>query len=207
VRASAKSGRQACTTTQARARVPPHRGWPDAELKTTTSTSRYGTVTATAWDWLHSRLTHRGEWADHPGELPIIEGTLIRLVVDHLPGNRDPKPVWLWSSAICASAADVDPAWQTFLRRFDIEHTFLLCGSLSYCTTLHEAPSQRVLQHVSWGVADFAGRAFLLVIAALELSHLETATVRNTCCTTKSCESRPDQVRCSRLFNTQICPQ
>ena len=31
--------------------------------------------------------------------LPVIEGTLIRLQVDHLPGDRDPKPVWLWWSA------------------------------------------------------------------------------------------------------------
>jgi len=29
----------------------------------------------------------------------VIEGTLIRLQVDHLPGDRDPKPVWLWCSA------------------------------------------------------------------------------------------------------------
>jgi len=27
-----------------------------------------------------------------------FEGTLIRLRVEHLPGQRDPKPLWLWSS-------------------------------------------------------------------------------------------------------------
>ena len=42
--------------------------------------------------------TTAAAWADHPGELPIVEGTLIRLQVEHLPGERDPKPVWLWSS-------------------------------------------------------------------------------------------------------------
>ncbi len=31
-------------------------------------------------------------------DLPVIDGTLIRLQVDHLPGDRDPKPVWLWRS-------------------------------------------------------------------------------------------------------------
>ncbi|WP_433227319.1 hypothetical protein [Microtetraspora malaysiensis] len=43
-----------------------------------------------------------------------------------MPGDRDPKPVWLWSSAVGATAADVDRCWQAFLRRFDIEHTFRL---------------------------------------------------------------------------------
>ena len=45
---------------------------------------------------MHPRLARRGAWLDHPGELPIIEGTLIRLQVEHLPGDRAPKPVWLW---------------------------------------------------------------------------------------------------------------
>jgi len=44
--------------------------------------------------------------------------------VDHLPGDRDPKPVWLWTSTVDAAATDVDRWWQAFLRRFDLEHTF-----------------------------------------------------------------------------------
>jgi hypothetical protein len=48
---------------------------------------------AHAWDRLHPRLTHRSAWLDHDGDLPVIDGTLIRLQVDHLPGDRDPKPV------------------------------------------------------------------------------------------------------------------
>ena len=46
--------------------------------------------------------------------------------MDHLPGDRDPKPVWLWSSATGAAPADADRLWQAFLRRFDLEHTFRL---------------------------------------------------------------------------------
>jgi hypothetical protein len=65
-------------------------------------------------------------WLDYHHDLPVIEGTLIRLQVDHLPGDRDPKPVWLWCSAVDATAAEVDRWWQTFLRRFDLEHTFRL---------------------------------------------------------------------------------
>lgn len=52
-----------------------------------------GTAVASSWDRLHPRLTHRTCWLDHHCELPIIEGTLIGLQVDHLPGDRDPKPV------------------------------------------------------------------------------------------------------------------
>ena len=51
---------------------------------------------------------------------------LIRLHVDHLPGDRDPKPVWLWASTTGAAPADGDRWWQAFLRRFDLEHTFRL---------------------------------------------------------------------------------
>ena len=65
---------------------------------------------ATSWDRLHPRLTHRGCWIDHDGELPVIEGTLIRLQVEHLPGDRDPKPVWLWSSRTGATADRCGPA-------------------------------------------------------------------------------------------------
>ena len=98
--------------------------WPDPRHTSTTDTSRYGTARATAWHRLHPRLTHRGGWLDHPGELPIIEGTLIRLQVDRLPGEREPKPWWLWSSDPTATGVDVDHAWRAFLRRFDLEHTF-----------------------------------------------------------------------------------
>jgi hypothetical protein len=34
--------------------------------------------------------------------------------------------VWLWSSRSGATAADVDRWWQSFLRKFDLEHTFRL---------------------------------------------------------------------------------
>ena len=98
--------------------------WPGAPVSTSTLTTRYGTALATAWDRVHPRLTHRGAWLDHDGPLPVIEGTLIRLQVDHLPGDRDPKPVWLWWSATGAPPGDVDRCWQAFLRRFDLEHTF-----------------------------------------------------------------------------------
>ena len=100
--------------------------WPDPQVTTSTATSRYGTAVAAARDRVHPRLTHRAAWLDHDGPLPVIEGTLIRLQVDHLPGDRDPKPVWLWFSGTGAAPGDADRLWQAFLRRFDLEHTFRL---------------------------------------------------------------------------------
>ena len=100
------------------------RTWPAPAVTTVTQTTRYGTATATAWGRLHQRLESRGGWEDHDGELPAIEGTLIHLQVDHLPGHRHAGPLWLWSSRAGTSAAEVDCTWQAFLRRFDIGHTF-----------------------------------------------------------------------------------
>jgi DDE superfamily endonuclease len=100
--------------------------WPAPQVTTSIQTSRYGTAAAAAWDRVHARLTHRAAWLDHEGALPVIEGTLIRLQVDHLPGDRDPRPLWLWCSAAGAAAAEVNQLWQAFLRRFDLEHTFRL---------------------------------------------------------------------------------
>ena len=100
--------------------------WPEPTAITTTDTTRYGTAIAIAWDRLHPRLTHRAAWLEHRGELPVLEGTLICLTVDRLPGDHDPKPVWLWSSRTNAAPSHVDRLWQAFLRRFDLEHTFRL---------------------------------------------------------------------------------
>jgi hypothetical protein len=100
--------------------------WHTPDHVTSTATTRYGTAAASAWSRMHPRLERRGAWLNHPADadLPILEGTLIRLQVDHLPGDRNPKPLWLWTSRPQASADQVDHAWQAFLRRFDLEHTF-----------------------------------------------------------------------------------
>jgi hypothetical protein len=100
------------------------RTWPAPAVTTSTQTTRYGTARAMAWGRLHQQLASRGSWEDHDGPLPVIEGTLIRLQADHLPGDRSPEPLWLWSSGAGTSGAEVDRTWQAFLRRFDLEHTF-----------------------------------------------------------------------------------
>jgi hypothetical protein len=55
--------------------------WPDPPVTTVTQTTRYGTAMAQSWDRLHPRLTSRAAREHHDGELPVIEGTLIRLQV------------------------------------------------------------------------------------------------------------------------------
>jgi hypothetical protein len=100
--------------------------WTAPAQQTSTDTTRYGTAHASSWDQYHPRLARRGPWQGHTGELPLMAGTLIRLQVHHLPGDRDPKPLWLWSSTTGATAEDIDRHWQAYLRRFDLEHTFRL---------------------------------------------------------------------------------
>ncbi|GGW51502.1 hypothetical protein GCM10010381_41040 [Streptomyces xantholiticus] len=45
----------------------------------TTCDTSHGKAEVLAWDRMHPRLTARGPWLDHCGELPMIHGTLIRL--------------------------------------------------------------------------------------------------------------------------------
>jgi hypothetical protein len=97
---------------------------PRVEAERVEAHSRYGRVHVRAWGGLHPELERRAAWADHAGPLPIIEGSIINLTVDHLPGDRAPKPVWLWCSDPDPAGADLDRWWRSYLRRFDIEHTF-----------------------------------------------------------------------------------
>ncbi|WP_037861442.1 NF041680 family putative transposase [Streptomyces sp. NRRL S-340] len=100
--------------------------WGTPDTQTVTDTRLYGTALARSWNRLHPKLTHRSSWAAADGNLPIVEGTVIRLDIDHLPSGAIPKPVWLWWSGTDATLADTDRLRQSYLRRFDIEHTFRL---------------------------------------------------------------------------------
>ncbi|MFF0142841.1 transposase [Streptomyces sp. NPDC005227] len=100
--------------------------WGTADVETLNPTRLYGTAFARSWDRLHPNLTHRSSWAAADRTLPIGEGTVIRLDIDHLPSGATPKPVWLWWSGTDAAPTDTDRLWQVYLRRFDIEQTFRL---------------------------------------------------------------------------------
>lgn len=115
--------------------------WGEPDIVTETTTRLYGPALIRAWDRLHPRLTHRIAWAAHAGNLPILEGTVIRLEVQRLPSGAIPKPVWLWHSRTSLDHAEVDLAWQAFLRRFDIEHTFrMLKQTLGWTTPKLRSP-------------------------------------------------------------------
>ena len=105
--------------------------WPDPQVTTSTVTSRYGLAVTAAWDRVHPRLTHRAAWLDHDGDLPVIEGTLIRLQVDHLPGDRDP------SQCGCGTPAPAPrpPTWTGAGRRSCADSTWSTpsaCSSRSW---------------------------------------------------------------------------
>jgi hypothetical protein len=93
------------------------------DYENTEDTDRYGKVTVRAWGGLHQRLTRTGRWAGYPvdQELPIVSGTVIQVVVEHLPdGRKAPKDLWLWHAG--PVPAHVDLLWKAYLRRFDQEH-------------------------------------------------------------------------------------
>ena len=86
--------------------------------------ARHGPVTAAAWSRVHQRLARGSEaWKDWPedAEIPLIEGTLIRLCCD---GGCCGAPMWLWASAPDPGQDLLRSLWQCYLRRFDLEHMF-----------------------------------------------------------------------------------
>lgn len=97
--------------------------WGAPDHHQTTVDPVYGTVVVDAWENLHPKLGCRGHWIDHD-QPPIVAGTIIRVDVQHLPrpAGAPLKTLWLWSSG--PDPVDVDIAWRSYLRRFDIEHTF-----------------------------------------------------------------------------------
>jgi hypothetical protein len=95
--------------------------WPEGMTRQQGEHPRYGPAEILAWARLHPRL-HRnsGGWEDWPPgqQLPLVEGTVIRLAV----ASRE--PMWLWCSDPAAGPELITAAWQGYLRRFDIEHVF-----------------------------------------------------------------------------------
>ena len=100
--------------------------WAGAQVSATAGSARYGPLAVTAWHRVHQQLTRQSSgWEDHPGPLPVIEGTLIRLAAAaRAAGYQDLEPMWLWSPCPQADPEQVAVLWQAYLRRFDLEHTF-----------------------------------------------------------------------------------
>ncbi len=107
-------------------------------------TPHYGTVRADAWYPVHP-LIHgdRGWFKDNwHGELPILRGTLLRVIVERLPDGRKPhKTMWLWHAG--PAPLSLDELWRAYLARFDEEHTYrFLKGALGLTTAKVRTPEQ-----------------------------------------------------------------
>jgi DDE superfamily endonuclease len=96
------------------------------------SSGRHGPLEVAAWHRVHPELDRRSAgWQDHPGPLPLIEGTLIRVAAARPAAGYQPlEPMWLWSPDPQASPQLVAVLWQAYLRRFDIEHVFRFLKSV-----------------------------------------------------------------------------
>lgn len=107
-------------------------------------TPHYGTVRVDAWHPVHP-IIHgdRGWFKDNwHGELPVLRGTLLRVLVEHLPGGRIPhKTMWLWHAG--PAPLSPDELWRAYLARFDEEHTFrFLKGALGLTAAKVRTPAQ-----------------------------------------------------------------
>jgi hypothetical protein len=144
-------------------------------------TPHYGTVRVDAWRGVHPLIhADRGWFKDNwHGELPILRGTLLRVLVDHLPDGRKPrKTMWLWHAG--PAPLSIDELWRAYLARFDEEHTFrFLKGALGLTAAKVRTPAQ-------------ASRWVRLVMAAhaqLLLARPDTANLR------RPWEKPPDPAR------------
>jgi hypothetical protein len=118
--------------------------WAGAAVTADAHSLRYGPLAVTAWHRVHQKLSRQSPaWEDHQGELPVIEGTLIRLAATRQAAGYQPlEPMWLWSPHPRASAQEITVLWQAYLRRFDLEHTFRFIKSrLGWNKPLLRAPA------------------------------------------------------------------
>lgn len=101
--------------------------------------------------------------------MPLVEGTVIGVSIDRLPGNRDPKPLWLWASKPApANAIEAENWWSMYLRRFDLEHTFrFLKQGLGWTTPRlrHPAAADR------WTWIVVTAHALLRLARPLAIDH------------------------------------
>jgi len=122
--------------------------WPTPDDTHTSDTNTYGHIDIRAWHHLHPE---RPGFRDPNGRPAIIECTVIRIAVDHLPaGRRDnPHPLWLWWAGPTHTTPDLARVAHAYLHRFDIEHTFRFAKhTLGLTTPTIRTPEQA--QRWSW---------------------------------------------------------
>ena len=119
--------------------------WPEPSAEHHCEDAGYGSVRVRAWAKLHPKV-HNHEGRGSRGPLPIVVGTLILVEVERLPrgeSRREPRVLWLWWHGPEGTAPDLDLIWRSYVRRFDLEHTFrFLKQSMGWTTPRVRHPEQ-----------------------------------------------------------------
>ena len=119
--------------------------WPEPSAEHHCEDSGYGSVRVRAWAELHPKV-HNHERRGTRGPLPIVVGTLILVEVERLPRGerrREPRVLWLWWHGPERTTPDLDLLWRSYVRRFDLEHTFrFLKQSMGWTTPRVRHPEQ-----------------------------------------------------------------
>ena len=100
--------------------------WPEPSAEHVCVDDGHGTVRVRAWTDLHPKV-HNHEGRGSRGPLPIVVGTLVLVEVERLPRGerrRKPRVLWLWWHGPEGTQPDLDLVWRSYVRRFDLEHTF-----------------------------------------------------------------------------------
>ncbi len=119
--------------------------WPEPSAEHHCEDSGYGSVRVRAWAELHPKV-HNHAGRGTRGPLPIVVGTLILVEVERLPRGerrREPRALWLWWHGPEGTTPDLDLLWRSYVRRFDLEHTFrFLKQSMGWTTPRVRHPEQ-----------------------------------------------------------------
>ena len=119
--------------------------WPEPSAEHVCQDAGYGAVRVRAWAKMHPKVrNHEGRGSRGP--LPLAVGTLILVEVERLPRGerrRKPRVLWLWWHGPDGLAPDLELIWRSYVRRFDLEHTFrFLKQSMGWTTPRVRHPEQ-----------------------------------------------------------------
>jgi DDE superfamily endonuclease len=143
--------------------------WPEPSAEHACEDAGYGSVRVRTWAELHPKVrNHEGRGSRGP--LPLVVGTLVLVEVERLPRGerrREPRVLWLWWHGPEGTVPDLDLIWRSYVRRFDLEHTFrFLKQGMGWTTPRVRHPEQ-------------ADRWSWLVVAAYTQLRLARACVED----------------------------
>ena len=120
--------------------------WPEPSSEHACEDTGYGSVRVrSSWAKMHPKVqNHEGRGSRGP--LPVVVGTLVLVEVEKLPRGerrREPRVLWLWWHGPEGMAPDLELLWRSYVRRFDLEHTFrFLKQSMGWTTPRVRHPEQ-----------------------------------------------------------------